>query len=282
MDIKTNIEDTIFSDYDTVVFDMDGTILDCFTKQGDAIGVYQTNPPYKLTTSTMLVDTDGNVVRLEPGIRDLFKWLDKNSINIGIVSSGEKEDTTFEGQPGVLVLRKFDLKRFINYEIVFKHDINKGNYVKPLGKTLFIDNKDENLDDVDKKGQVDVLNRGSFENWEDLLQRKTAILNLNLFRLVNYGEKDPINAALRFYQDTLDYSKLKLKVDSGRFITPKESTKLSALQQGLPVKMSALINTLQSHWKDTGLNEIRDHVWNEDNWPRCFQKIDNAIDIAGI
>jgi predicted phosphatase len=282
MEIKTKIDDTIFADYSTVVFDLDGTLLDVFSPQGDSIGCYETNPPYTLKNMNVVTDVDGNIVKLDDGVRDLFKWLDKNDVNIGIVSSGEKKDTTPEAQPGVILLKKFDLKKYVNYEIVLKRDINKADYVKPLGKTLFIDNKDENLDDVDKKGQVDVLNRGSFENWADLMQHKSSALNLIFLKLGSFEEPDPVNSAIHFYKDTLDYSKLRLKQNCSEYLTDKEKRKLFSLRRDLPRNMLTLSNTLQHKWRSVDLKAVSSLVWNEDNWPECFRYIDNAIDYVGL
>jgi len=282
MEIKNKIDDTIFADYSTVVFDMDNTIIDCFTPQGDSIGCYATNPPYTLKNINLITDIDENIIKLDTGVRDLFKWLDKNDINIGIVSSGEKKDTTPEAQPGMLLLKKFDLRKYINYEIVLKKDINKADYVKPLGKTLFIDNKDENLDAVDKKGQVDVLNRGSFENWTDLLQHKSSALNLVFLKLGNLEETDPINNAIHFYKDTLDYSKLRLKQSLNEYMSGKEIRKLFALRRDLPRNMLKLASTIQNKWVKADLEPVSYLVWNEDNWPECFSYIDKAIDVVGL
>ena len=282
MEIKTNIADTIFDGYDTCIFDIDGTLLSVFTPQGDSIGCYETNPPYTLRNTNIAEDIDGNIIKLDPGVRDLFKFLDKNNINIGIVSSGEKENTTFSAQPGVMLLKKFDLKKYINYEIVLKRDINKADYVKPMGKTLFVDNEDKNVDAVDKKGQVDVLNRGSFENWSDLLQHKSAALNLVVQKLGSLNGSDTIDSAMEFYKDTLDYSKIMLKQSCGEYLSDKETRKLFALRRDLPRKMQRLSSIIQSRWKSVDLSTVSSDVWNEDNWPSVFQSIDKAIDITGI
>jgi predicted phosphatase len=281
--IETNIEDTIFDDYDTVVFDADGTIIDCFSPQGDGIGVYKTNPPYDLKNSNMIIDTEGNIIKLDAGVRDLFKWLDDNDVNIGIVSSGEKENTPLQAQPGMLVLKKFDLKKYINYEVVFKRDINKGDYVKPLGKTLFIDNKDDNLDNVDDKGMVDVLNRGSFENWNDLLKSKTSTLNFSLYKLSQkHKYQDTVDSALEFYTDTLTYSKLKTKQYNNEFLYPDELVAMASIKASLPNKMIRLSNVITQRWKDIKLDDVKENVWNEDRWQYCFSQLDKVIEQIGI
>jgi hypothetical protein len=45
--------------------------------------------------------------------------------------------------------------------------------VRPLGKTLFIDDNKENINSVNKRGDIDVLWRKSFSSWLDLLVRST-------------------------------------------------------------------------------------------------------------
>jgi predicted phosphatase len=95
-DVK--IEDTIFDGYDTIICDLDDTIWECFTPRGEGIGAYATNPPYTLKSSNILSDVDGNIIRLQGGVRDLFKYWDENNINIGIVSAGEKDNTLHNAQ----------------------------------------------------------------------------------------------------------------------------------------------------------------------------------------
>ena len=194
--------------------------------------------------------------------------MDDNDINIGIVSRGEKEETTKEAQPTMMLLNKFDLRKYINYEIVMKRDINKADYVKPFGKTLFIDNEDANIDSVNEKGQVDVLNRESFENWTDLLKTTSSILNLRLFKIAYNNEKNLEDTIYDYYNSLLCYSTLMTKKNNGRFISPSETMQLRRIREKLPLSMQSLAEKL-------GCNVS---VWNEDTWKKCFEELSNRID----
>ena len=68
MENKDPLEGTIFEDYDTVIFDLDGTIVDCFMPDGTGIGAFQTTPPFKLKDKHTILDLYGRVIRLQDGV----------------------------------------------------------------------------------------------------------------------------------------------------------------------------------------------------------------------
>jgi hypothetical protein len=141
--------------------------------------------------------------------------------------------------------------------------------VKPFGKTLFIDNKADNLDSVDERGEVDVLNRGAFEEWTDLLQKSSSLLNIRLLKIAQYSkEVSDEDSVVLFYKDALDYSKLVLRKNAGEFLFPEETVHLRALRTELPMNMARIAKLL-------GCNG---NVWNEDCWPQCFEEISEKID----
>jgi phosphoglycolate phosphatase-like HAD superfamily hydrolase len=183
MHSRDPLEGTLFEDYDTVIWDFDGVIADTFTKEGTHTGAYATVAPYTLEASNYVKDIEGNYVRLQNGIKQLLKLLDEHDVNMGIVSSGEKDDTPFSAQPTVMLLKKFDIFKYFNYDIILRRQCNKFRYVKPLGKTLFIDDDDENIDEVAQNEEVDVLRRKVFKDWDQLLTKKEAQLNLGLISL---------------------------------------------------------------------------------------------------
>lgn len=169
---EPSLEGTILDRYKTIIFDLDGTVWDCYTQRGESIGAYQTTPPYKLKNENVILDIKSNTIQLQENIRDLIELLNDNDKNLGIVSRGEKLETPFASQPSIMLLKKFHLFKYFNYNVIIKAFINKREYVRPLGKTLFVDDEREWVDEVNEKDNVDVLWRQSFNNWFDLLQRK--------------------------------------------------------------------------------------------------------------
>ena len=169
-DVPT-LERTILERFSTVIFDLDGTIWDCLTQRGESIGAYQTTPPYKLKSKDIILDIKGNTIQLQNNIKDLIELLDDTDKNLGIVSRGEKLDTPFSSQPSIMLLKKFDLFKYFNYNIIIKAFIDKKFYTRPLGKTLFVDGSKDWISSVNERDDIDVLWRQSFNDWFDLLQR---------------------------------------------------------------------------------------------------------------
>jgi predicted phosphatase len=179
MEEKDPLEGTIFEDYDTIIFDLDFTIVDCYTPDGTGIGAFQTTPPFKLKDRQTVLDLYGRVIRLQDGVLELLELLDKHDVNMGLLSRSEVKDMLFDAQPAIMILKKFDIYKYFNYEVVLKMDMLKANYIKPLGKTLFIDDDKTELDQVNFRGDVDVLWRRAFVKWETLLEPKNQSLSFN-------------------------------------------------------------------------------------------------------
>jgi predicted phosphatase len=175
------LENTLLEDYDTLILDIDGVVFDAFSNAGDSIGCYKTAAPYKLLQRDIVKDINGNIIRLQQHLRDFLEVLDNNDINLGICSRGEKRNTPFAAQPTTMLLKKFDIYKYFNLDIVLKEGINKYEYVKPLGKTLFIDDQKDQLQSVSMNPDIDILDRHSFDDWLQLLQpRKQSSLYLGL------------------------------------------------------------------------------------------------------
>ena len=173
------LRNTIFEKYDTIIFDLDNTIWDCFTPTGTGMGAYATEAPYELQEKNTIVDIRGNVIKLQEGIRECLEILDNNNKNLGIVSTGQKLSDIVsrtpiptQAQPSIMLLKKFDIYKYFNYDIILKAFANKLEYVRPLGETLFIDDKFDNLTNVQQNSKVDVLWRKSFQTWQQLLLPK--------------------------------------------------------------------------------------------------------------
>jgi predicted phosphatase len=175
------LENTLLEDYDTLILDADGVIFDAFSNAGDSIGCYKTIAPYKLLQRDIVKDINSNIIRLQQHLRDFLEVLDNNNINLGICSRGEKRNTPFAAQPTTMLLKKFDIYKYFNLDIVLKEGINKYEYVKPLGKTLFIDDQKDQLQNVSMNSDIDILNRRSFDDWLQLFQpKKQSSLYLGL------------------------------------------------------------------------------------------------------
>lgn len=172
-----SIENTFFKNYDTVIFDLDGTIWDVITPSGEEEGAYFTDAPYSLLEKDVITDIKGNTIRLQPGVREVLELLDDSGINVGIMSNGEKftdEALTAalptQAQPSIMLLKKFGIYQYFNYDIILKAFVDKAEYVKAKGRTLFIDDMPKNTLSVDQIPNVDVLQRKTFQSWEQLLQ----------------------------------------------------------------------------------------------------------------
>lgn len=174
------IKDTIFEPYETIVFDLDGTIWLCTSPTGEQIGAYMTVPPYHLRSENIVTDLKNNTITLQKGIRSLLDMLDASGVNLGIASAGEVKDRPFESQPSILLLNKFDIRKYFNYDVILKAGMNKAEYVKDKGSTLFVDDIKDNTDAVNSLGRVDVLWRGSFRSWEDLLPAEESYVESSL------------------------------------------------------------------------------------------------------
>jgi hypothetical protein len=172
IDEEMTLEGTILEPYETIFFDVDGVIFDAFTSKGESIGCYRTNAPYQLQARDVVIDVTHNIIRLHHHLREVFEVLDNNNINMGICSRGEKRNTPFGAQPTTMLLKKFDIYKYFNLDVILKEGITKSEYIKPMGKTLFIDDSEEQLQDVGKHPDIDILNRNAFSDWLQLLQPK--------------------------------------------------------------------------------------------------------------
>lgn len=167
------LEGTLLDDYDTIVFDLDGTVWDVMSPEGNSMGAYMTVHPYHLQSPDIVSDVNGNIIQLQKGISNLLDILDINNKNLGIMSRGENVDLPFEAQPSTQILKKFDLYKYFSYSIIYKSNGDKSKYVRPRGKTLFIDDDKDNIDNVLHNNNVDTLWRKSFADWLDLLSMKS-------------------------------------------------------------------------------------------------------------
>lgn len=234
-----NIEGTIFEDYSSVVFDLDKTIWECFTPEGTSIGAYTMTAPFELKSGLLIKDINGNYCKLQEGVRTIIKSLDADDINLGVVSSGEKEHTPLQAQPSVMLLKKFDLYKYFNLYVVCKQGINKREYVRPFGKTLFIDDDNENLDEVKVNEKVDVLDRKVFEDWDHLFQKKVSSLLFGLSSFLIKRAKEDFQLAsgvdilMSVYKAEANYTLTKRRLEEGDDVTDEENVRYLQTKQSL-------------------------------------------------
>jgi predicted phosphatase len=165
------IEGTIFESYDTIIFDLDGTVWDCYAPDGTYSYAAKMVPPFKLITRDIVQDLNGSIAKLQEGVQKVLEELDRASKNMGVMSGSELENRPPQAQPAMMLLRKFDLYGYFNEDVIIRKG-DKREYVKALGHTLFIDDNQNTIQEVNALGDVDVLWRGSFQTWDTLLQKK--------------------------------------------------------------------------------------------------------------
>jgi len=177
---EISIVGTVLEPYDTIIFDLDGTLWNCFTEEGEGIGAYEMQPPFELITGDTAVDINNKICRLHAGVRKFLKVLDEHDVNMGIISRGEVLNRPFGAQPSTMLLKLFDIYKYFNLPIVLKMGIDKGDYISPLEKTLFIDDEEYNIENVERKWgyKIDTLHRHQFNTWEQLLTTRKIESNL--------------------------------------------------------------------------------------------------------
>lgn len=180
---KIDIHHTLFAPYETIILDLDGVVWDCFQSNGQGTGCYTAVSPFKREAGNIVTASNGVVIRLQEGIEDLLRALDDANKNLGIVSRSEAPGVPFAAQPAVMLLKQYGLYKYFNYDVILKLGMNKAEYVKPNGKTLFIDDDQQNLEGVNQRDQVDVLWRKSFTDWRQTLSPVQSHLNFSFMRL---------------------------------------------------------------------------------------------------
>lgn len=174
MKVRYNVKESLFADYDTVIFDLDKTIWECFDARGTSIPAFKMEPPFELVDEGLVKDIRENLCRLQPNFKDVLASLDDYGLNLGVVSRSALEDVSDEAQPAKMLIGKLDILRYFTYLVVIKAGIDKGDYARPDGRTLFIDDDQKMLQAVNTRGLVDVLSRTKFMGWEKLFTSSKA------------------------------------------------------------------------------------------------------------
>lgn len=163
-------EDIDVRNYDLFVFDADSTLWDS-TVPGGA-----TNPPYDFGDSEDEVsDSDGNIVSLRPGIRELLDKLSSMGKSVGLISKSEKEGVPFEDQPVLHILKKLDVLKYFNEMIVIDRSLPKSIFMPAdlnQKHILFVDDQIDNLMDVCRHTDVDVVDAEELDIKSSVVKKK--------------------------------------------------------------------------------------------------------------
>ena len=155
-------------DYDTIILDLDFTI---WTGCKPAFWAKLLEPPYKID-GYRFYGAGNTYIELHSGIQDVLKILYENKKNIGFASRGALNDIPWMSQPSIMALNEFKIHYYFNYQkiLVFK-TVDKIPFLKPLGKTIYIDDNEDELKRVISMhgDKIDVINRNTFNNWRSIL-----------------------------------------------------------------------------------------------------------------
>lgn len=147
---KTNYKKPIlWENFDTIIFDADDTIWNCFDTNGNKIGALKTKPPYSMGEHGECYDSLGSKIQLKNNFDKRLNKLHSMGKSLYIVSYSENFNVTDEQQPVRLLLKAFGLYDLFDDIIVDKTE-PKSEHVEELqyGDTVFIDDDIENLSDV--------------------------------------------------------------------------------------------------------------------------------------
>jgi len=146
--------------YDLFIFDADQTLWDSSVPASDTV------PPYDFKDEYTLLDSQGNMIVLNPKVKILLKTLKDMGKDLGLISKSEKEGVPFENQPVLHLLKKFSILYYFNELIVIDKNMPKSAFIpKEMNQRhiLFIDDKNENLIDVAENTDADVMNINDIE-----------------------------------------------------------------------------------------------------------------------
>lgn len=153
-------------DFDTIIFDLDDTIWHG-NKQG--IWAKSIQSPFNKIGNT-IYGSCKNFLSIED---DLLITLEKlKDRNLGFLTKGGLLNTQWEKQPPIYCLKIFNIYQYFKYDsyVLYKDDL-KSRVFKPSGKTLYIDDDETQLWDINFYfPEVTVLNRNSFNKWTDLIK----------------------------------------------------------------------------------------------------------------
>jgi len=158
-------------EYDTFMFDLDRTVFDTFTKKGEPIWAKQMIQPFiSQHLGEVVIDDCESQCEIQPGIRSVLRYLKSNNKKVGFISRGGVFNLEYEKQPSILLLKAFGILNYFSYIklMLYKTDI-KANHLSKIGKCVFFDDMDKDLDAARKISDITVIDRKEFNQWGDLL-----------------------------------------------------------------------------------------------------------------
>ena len=155
------------SDYDTIILDLDYTVWDgCEPKYW----AKYLNNNLRLE-DRKIIDSTGKYVEFHENIKEVLLYLNSLNKNIGFITLGGLLDTEYDDQIVVKCLKLYNIYDLFNHQktVLYRTGV-KSKHILPINKTIFIDDSEENLLDMKLNvPHVDIKNRYSFNNWNELL-----------------------------------------------------------------------------------------------------------------
>ena len=160
----------LIKEYDIFMFDLDRTVFDTYTKKGEPIWAKQMIQPFKKFDEDLVVDDCESQCELQPDIHLVLKYLNSNNKKVGFISRGGVFNLEYEKQPSILLLKMFGIYDYFSFKklMLYKTDV-KANHLSEIGKCVFFDDMDKDLDAARKISDVVVVDRKEFNQWSDLL-----------------------------------------------------------------------------------------------------------------
>ncbi len=157
----------IYSSYDTIILDLDDTIWRGHNTNG--IWAKHMDNTWVLDDKGSAIGNDNHRLKLDLEIRDFLNaYRDKN---LGFLTRGGIKYVQWEDQPVIKCLKLFKIYHYFKYDsyVLYKDD-KKSRVFLPEGKTLYIDDDNDQLADIRYSfPDVTVLNRHSFDKWTQLI-----------------------------------------------------------------------------------------------------------------
>jgi predicted phosphatase len=153
--------------FDTIIFDLDGTLWD---GQHDQYWAKFLKPSIKISDD-FVFGSDGGYIRYQKDVRAMFNILCASGKNLGFITLGGLQRVEYIDQPAVIALHLYGIHHFFNHQktVLFK-TADKSDFFIEKGKTCFIDDSQNNLLSIGKKfPNSKTVDRASFKNWSDIL-----------------------------------------------------------------------------------------------------------------
>ena len=140
------------------VFDLDRTVWDTYSKQGQPIWAKQLVPPLALNDDGVIIDDVGSTCSLRQGIYEFLEALVRKKKTISFVSVGGIKDYPSECQPSLMLLKLFDILSFFNGHqyLLYRLD-SKADCMANFGMCVLFDDNEKTRDEVNVLGTVCAL-----------------------------------------------------------------------------------------------------------------------------